>query len=145
MAEGIVPVELGSVEVGSFELDGGEAMIHLLQRGTDAAPPRSLTIWVGGQEAALVSIASTAQRSSRPLTHDVVQRLLQAGGLQVERAVITAVRADVFHAELTVITTTGRVHIDCRPADAIAIAIREGAGLFVAEALMEQEGVREQR
>ena len=128
-------IEFELVEV----LDDGDAVMHLRAVDPDGAEQPRLSIWIGPQEAALIAIAATARRAPRPLTHDLLQSLLQAFELEVERAVITALRGDVFHARL-IVTGAGRQRsIDCRPADAIALALRQGAPMFVDDEVLQQQ------
>jgi hypothetical protein len=106
--------------------------------------PRTLVpIWVGTQEAASISIAVSGQEPPRPLSHDLMHRLLDAVGATVDRVDVTRIDDGTFYAELSVTTTTGPLTLDCRPSDAIALASRVGAPLFVAEAVLEEAGILE--
>jgi uncharacterized protein len=107
--------------------------------------PRTLVpIWVGSQEAASISIAVSGQEPPRPLSHDLMQRLLGAVGATVDRVDVTRIEEGTFYAELSLTTPTGPLTIDCRPSDAIALASRVGAPLFVAEAVLEESGILEE-
>jgi bifunctional DNase/RNase len=107
--------------------------------------PRTLVpIWVGSQEAASISIAVSGQEPPRPLSHDLMQRLLGAVGATVDRVDVTRIEEGTFYAELSITTPTGPLTIDCRPSDAIALASRVGAPLFVAEAVLEESGILEE-
>jgi bifunctional DNase/RNase len=106
--------------------------------------PRTLVpIWVGSQEAASISIAVSGQEPPRPLSHDLMHRLLEAVGATVDRVDVTRIEDGTFYAELSVTTTRGPLTLDCRPSDAIALASRVGAPLFVAEAVLEESGILE--
>jgi uncharacterized protein len=107
--------------------------------------PRTLVpIWVGSQEAASISIAVSGQEPPRPLSHDLMHRLLEAVGATVDRVDVTRIEDGTFYAELSLTTVTGPLTLDCRPSDAIALASRVGAPLFVAEAVLEESGILEQ-
>jgi uncharacterized protein len=107
--------------------------------------PRTLVpIWVGSQEAASISIAVSGQEPPRPLSHDLMHRLLEAVGATVDRVDVTRIEDGTFYAELSVTTGSGRVVLDCRPSDAIALATRAGAPLFVAESVLADAGVLEE-
>lgn len=106
--------------------------------------PRTLVpIWVGSQEAASISVAVSGDEPARPLSHDLMQRLLAAVHASVDRVDVTRIEDGTFFAELSLSTTDGRVRIDCRPSDGIALAARTGAPLFVAESVIETAGVLE--
>lgn len=106
-------------------------------------PRTFVPIWVGAQEAASISIAVNGEESPRPLSHDLMQRLLAAVGASVDRVDVTRIEEGTFYAELTVTTSTGPVTLDCRPSDAIALASRVGAPLFIAESVIADAGVLE--
>ena len=101
-------------------------------------------IWVGEQEATSISIAVNGEEAARPLSHDLMQRLLDAVGATVDQVDVTRIEGGTFYAELSVTTPSGPVKLDCRPSDAIALASRVSAPLFVAEAVIEDAGVVEE-
>ncbi|MDH2443251.1 bifunctional nuclease family protein [Amnibacterium sp. CER49] len=110
----------------------------------DRGPRTLVPIWVGAQEAASISIAVNGEEAPRPLSHDLMQRLLEAVDASVDRVAVTRIEEGTFYAELSLTTTAGRLTLDCRPSDAIALASRVGAPLFVAEAVLDDAGVLEE-
>jgi bifunctional DNase/RNase len=72
-----------------------------------------------------------------------MQRLLAVVGATVDRVEVTRIEEGTFYAELGITTPSGHVTIDCRPSDAIALASRVGAPLFVAEAVLADAGIPE--
>jgi bifunctional DNase/RNase len=109
----------------------------------DERPRTLVPIWVGSQEAASISIAVSGEVAPRPLSHDLMQRLLDAVGATVDRVEVTRIEDGTYYAELSLSTPRGPVVLDCRPSDAIALASRVGAPLFVAEAVIAEAGVLE--
>lgn len=106
--------------------------------------PRTIVpIWVGTQEAASISIAVSGEEPPRPLAHDLMKRLLDTVGATVDRVDVTRIEEGTFYAALSLSTRDGHVTLDCRPSDAIALAARVGAPLFVSEAVLEDAGVPE--
>lgn len=101
-------------------------------------------IWVGRDEAALLRIAIDGDVSPRPVTHDLLQDVVIASGVVLDRVEIPRIKDSVFHAELHLSTEFGHVVLDCRPSDAIALALRLESPLFVAESLLEREGALEE-
>jgi RNA polymerase sigma factor (sigma-70 family) len=102
---------------------------------------RALPIWIGPFEADALASQLMAQQSPRPLTADLMTSLLRLAGLRVERAVIGKLHDQVFYATLTVHTPEQSAEIDCRPSDAINLAVRLDTPLYVAEEVMEQAGI----
>lgn len=132
-ARATIPVVVDEVIVDSI----GHPLILLKEReGT-----RSLPIWVGIAEAR--SIASRLERIEppRPNTHDLATRLLEGLDGTVERVVVTELRRRTYYGLIVMEGPDGRVEIDSRPSDAIAIALRTGASIFVAEELFEAESL----
>ena len=118
------------VEFDRVDLVDDELAIVVLHRGAALTP---LRVCVGPRAAALVSIAATWRRSSRPLTHDLLQEVMHSFGLELEWVVIAEGEEDLFLAELVVSGRGEWAPFDSRPADAIAFALREGAPIFVTD------------
>ncbi|MGT2425811.1 bifunctional nuclease family protein [Amnibacterium kyonggiense] len=132
----MIPVEFERVE-----LREGRGVIWPAWTAQHDGPPFRLPVWVGEHEAALVQIAAEGLRSPRPLTIDVLRQVLLAFDLRLEGAAITAARDGLLHAELTVGSGTRRRTIDCRPSDALALALRERAPIAVAPDVARAQGV----
>ena len=111
----------------------GRAVVQLVVDGTS----RRLRIWVGPSEAALISIAATARRAPRPLTHDVLQAVLRGFQLTLERITIAGPYDGLFLAALSVTGLRSVRTIDCRPADAISLALRERAPMYIEETVFQ--------
>ena len=82
-------------------------------------------------------------QSQRPLTHDLIGRVLKTLGYRLHRVLITELRDATFFANLAVIPSElGKTEperlIDCRPSDAIALAVQTGARIFVARAVIDE-------
>ena len=107
----------------------------------EAAGTRSLPIFIGAPEATAIAFALQNVDVPRPMTHDLMKDLLDALGATVAKVVITEVREDTYYAEIELIWHSQRVVISARPSDAIALAARSNAPLFVEDSLMESAGV----
>lgn len=86
-----------------------------------------LPVWVGAVEAMAVSLALNNENLPRPLTHDLMLLTLRALKAKLLRAEISDLREGVFYAMLLLESREGRVRVDCRPSDAIALAVRAQA------------------
>jgi bifunctional DNase/RNase len=133
------------VRVLGLAVDSSMQPVVLLTPLDGGDGPRTLVpIWIGSQEAASISMAVTGEEPPRPLSHDLMQHLLEAVGATLDRADVTRLDEGTYYAELSLTTRTGQLKLDCRPSDAIALASRVGAPLFVAEAVLEDAGVLEE-
>lgn len=100
---------------------------------------RLLPLWVGELEAAAIALAVEGVVPSRPLTHDLVLTLMAAiGERRINRVEIISLTDGVFLAEL--VLDDGR-RVDCRASDGIALALRCGAQILVADDVMDEAGV----
>lgn len=104
----------------------------------DPASGRYLPIWVGAGEATAIAYAQQEIVPPRPLTHDLMRDILDALGAPVSEVRITALEDGVFYALLVF---ANGVEVSARPSDAIALALRVGAPILGAPAVMEAAGV----
>ena len=101
---------------------------------------RMLPIWIGQPEAESIVMHMHNVKRVRPLTHDLVKSLIVAVGAQLRRVQITRVEQRTYFAELQIQRGDTLVHIDARPSDSIAIALRLNAPIFAAESLLVEPG-----
>jgi len=97
---------------------------------------RLLPIWIGQPEAESIVRHMHSVKNVRPLTHDLVRNLILGMGAQLRRVQITRVEKSTYFAELHIQRDDTLVHIDARPSDSIAIALRLGSPIFAAEELL---------
>ena len=97
---------------------------------------RLLPIWIGQPEAESIVMHMHDVKRARPLTHDLVRSLIVGLGATLSRVHITRVEKSTYYAELHLQRDESLVQIDARPSDSIAIALRLGAPIFVAESLL---------
>jgi bifunctional DNase/RNase len=91
----------------------------------EADPPyRELRIPVGGAEGIAIGYAARGLETPRPLTHELLARILEEFGMTLDVVRITTVRGTAFTAEMVISGRLGARVIDCRPSDAIALALR---------------------
>jgi len=104
------------------------------------APHRSIPIFIGGTEAAAIGLALAGETPDRPLTHDVMAELVELLHARVDRVDVTELRDGAFLAEMTVSGPGGDQRLDTRPSDAIALALRLDAPLYVSDDVLEAAG-----
>jgi bifunctional DNase/RNase len=98
----------------------------------------TLPIWIGITEATSIASAIKQMAMARPLTHDLFYELLQQLRITVQRIVITELRESTYFAELILGQGDKALVLDARPSDAIAIALRASAPIYVAQQVLDQ-------
>jgi len=117
--------------------DGLDLEQYIYLRERDGA--REFPIVIGRFEAEAIHRSVLERRTTRPMTHDLLKSLVAQLGGSVERVVVNRLEGGTFFAELHVSRPDASVEIvDARPSDAIALAVRTRAPLFVAEEVLRQ-------
>jgi hypothetical protein len=98
---------------------------------------RVLPIWVGVFEANAIHLQIEGIQPPRPMTHDLLKTVIHELGGQVERIVVCDLKENTFYATLHVRSERGTLAVDARPSDAIALALRTGARIFVEDAVIQ--------
>ena len=104
----------------------------------DAANGVFLPIWVGIFEANAIALQMEKIATPRPMTHDLLKNLLSELDAKVERIVINDLRDNPFFARIHLLRGDTRWNVDSRPSDAIALALRVDAEIFVEEEVLEK-------
>lgn len=99
---------------------------------------RIIPIWVGPFEAVQLTTALEHAKSHRPMTHDLFLDALTNLDARIERVVISDVEKNVFHSKLYLLQGLRSIELDARPSDSIALAVRQGAPLFIEESVLER-------
>lgn len=100
-----------------------------------------LPIWIGPYEAEAVAIRLKNVDISRPLTHDLLNNVIGEMGGDISHILVSDLRDDTFYAVITVNVNGATLEIDSRPSDAIALAVRAGVPIFVADTVMDQASI----
>ncbi len=107
-------------------------VLLLKEEGTQ----RALPIWIGMYEANAIATSLAGLEPPRPMTHDLLHNILDQSGFTVSRVLISDIRDTTFFAVIFLSAKTGEMEIDSRPSDAVALAVRTGAPIFVREEVM---------
>jgi hypothetical protein len=102
----------------------------------DAEDRKALPIWVGIFEANAIALELEKIATPRPMTHDLIKNILDHLGATVQQVVINDLRDNTFYAVIEITVNDNRIPIDSRPSDAIAIALRVNAPIYVADAVI---------
>ena len=101
---------------------------------------RMLPVWIGPTEAGAISVALNRVPMPRPLTHDLMLTTLRSLNVELTAARITAVREGTFFAEIDILAHGVPLTIDCRPSDAVALALRAQAPIYAQEDVINAAG-----
>ncbi len=130
----LIEVKIDSLRVS---LTNQQRIVVLKQVDAD----RFLPIWIGPYEAEAITIALQEIEVSRPQTHDLVKNTITSLNANLIRAVIKALKDDVFFGALVVEVNGKELEIDSRPSDAIAVAVRAHVPIMVSEKVMNEASI----
>ena len=103
----------------------------------DKTGKKILPIWVGVFEANAIVLQIENVATPRPMTHDLITNMLNQFDAGVERVVVSELRDNTFYAMIYLERNGETMAIDARPSDAIAVALRTKAPIFVEEVVVE--------
>lgn len=98
---------------------------------------RHLPIWIGDAEANAIALALAGRRFERPLTHDLLQQVIDGLGAELARVTITELQGNTFFARLQLLRDHEVISVDARPSDSIALALRCEAPIFLSQGILE--------
>jgi bifunctional DNase/RNase len=125
------------MEIGGLGFDPRNLSPLVLLR--DHEEMNFLPIWIGIFEAASIAMELQGVKPPRPMTHDLLKAVIENMDAKVQRITITDVKEGTFYSVIELEKKNGeKIAIDARPSDAIALAIRMGAPIFVSEVVMMQ-------
>lgn len=114
---------------------------HRIVMLRDIDGERQLPIWIGPCEAESITIELQDVEIARPVTHDLLKNTISELGGKVSHILINELREQVFYARLFIDQNGEMLQIDCRPSDAIAVAVRAKVPIFVDVSVMEDAGI----
>ncbi len=100
-----------------------------------------IPIWIRSVEASSIALPIQGIQPPRPLTADLVVSVVESLGAQVVMVIISDIKDEVFYATLVLSRGGEEIDIDCRPSDAVAVALRKSVPIYVLERVMAQAGV----
>jgi len=155
-------------EVAMIEVDVQDVLLWMSKQTAEAAPARTdrlsdlppakrwvvllrarkgdraLPIWIGPHEGEMLALHLAEVEAIRPLTFDFMARLLDAVDVTIDRVAIHALKDTTFLATVSVRSGGVARALDARPSDAINLAVRAGAPIFVDDNVMQQAGIDSQ-
>jgi bifunctional DNase/RNase len=110
----------------------------------DSENKLNLPIWIGLLEATAMATELEGIKMARPMTHDLLRNVLGELGATVEAIEVTDLRDNTYFALVHLEVNGRRLAIDCRPSDAISIALRTKSPIYVAKKVLESSSVLQQ-
>jgi len=114
-----------------------QRVVILKEKLTD----RYLPIWIGPAEADAIAVKLQGVSVPRPLTHDLLSSVIDAVGASVSSIVVNDLKNDTFYAKINLDVDGGQMEIDSRPSDALALAVRVGAPIYVEDLVLDKAGI----
>jgi uncharacterized protein len=121
----------------SFDMVGKQPIVLLKTLDGN----KFLPIWIGHPEAAAILTKLQGQSTPRPMTHDLMTDVLTELNARVSRIAVTELRENTFFAVVTLQVNGNEVEIDSRPSDALALAVRASAPIFVADKVIDDSAI----
>jgi hypothetical protein len=128
---------LVQMKVEGMLFDPRSNMYILLLKEVDGS--NTLPIWIGKPEADSIALALGKVETPRPLTHDLVKNIADGLKVKIAKIVITEIQDNTYYALLCLNDGKKETYVDSRPSDAVAVALRVSAPIFVEENVLEQK------
>lgn len=127
------------MKVAGIALDAvTRSPIVLLKDGSDR---RALPIYIGQDQAKAIIGALENQQTPRPLTHDLIANIFDVWEIALDKIIIHSLQDNTFYAVLCLKQGETKKEIDCRPSDAIAVALRTGSPIWVMEEVVADASI----
>jgi bifunctional DNase/RNase len=131
----LIPMEVIGVRV---EMPSNQPIVLLKE--IDGS--RFLPIWVGAVEATAIAFAQQGVEPPRPLTHDLMNNLLDLLDATVTAVHMTEIKDGIFYATMLLRDSSGgQLTISARPSDAIAVAVRSHSNILATQELLDEIGI----
>ena len=130
----MIEMSIDSIRVSMMNY---QRVVILREKGTE----RYLPIWIGPAEADAITIKLQGVIPPRPLTHDLLESIISKLGARVKSVIVSDLQNDTFYARLILDVKGEPLELDSRPSDAMAIAIRADAPIYVEEVVLDRAGI----
>lgn len=114
-----------------------QRVVILKEKTTD----RYLPIWIGPSEADAIAVKLQSVNVPRPMTHDLMNTIVDALGGSINSIIVSDLKNDTFYAKIIINVDGEQMEVDSRPSDAIALAVRVEAPIYVEEGVLDKAGI----
>ena len=102
---------------------------------------RYLPIWIGPAEADAIAVKLQGVTVPRPMTHDLLSSVINTLGARIDSITVTDLKNDTFYAQISLTLNGSQLEVDSRPSDALALAVRVEAPIYVDESVLDKAGI----
>ena len=131
--------ELIQVKVQQVFLEPGKNIPVVIL--SDSLEERGLLIWIGFLEANAISSEMQGVSHRRPLTHDLLEKIILMANLKIQRVVITHLKEGIYYAKILIESGESVTEIDARPSDSIIMALKLKVPIFVSASLFRERSI----
>ena len=114
-----------------------QRVVILKEKATD----RYLPIWIGPSEADAIAVKLQSVSVPRPMTHDLMNTIVDALGASINSIIVSDLKNDTFYAKIIINIDGEQMEVDSRPSDAIALAVRVEAPIYAEEGVLDKAGI----
>ncbi|HEY32203.1 MAG TPA: bifunctional nuclease family protein [Dehalococcoidia bacterium] len=114
-----------------------QRVVILKEKMTD----RYLPIWIGAAEADAIAVKLQGVSVPRPMTHDLLNTIVDALGASINSIIVSDLQNDTFYAKVVLNVDGEQMEVDSRPSDAIALAVRVDAPIYAEEGVLDKAGI----
>jgi len=114
-----------------------QRVVILKEKATD----RYLPIWIGPSEADAIAVKLQSVSVPRPMTHDLMNTIVDALGASINSIIVSELKNDTFYAKIILNIDGEQMEVDSRPSDAIALAVRVEAPIYAEEGVLDKAGI----
>ena len=107
----------------------------------EKANDRYLPIWIGPSEADAIAVKLQSVSVPRPMTHDLLNTIVDALGASINSIIVSDLKNDTFYAKIIINVDGEQMEVDSRPSDAIALAVRVEAPIYAEEGVLDKAGI----
>jgi bifunctional DNase/RNase len=133
----LIPVKVSQISVAQISPQNMGFFVML----SGSEDERTLPIFIGATEAQAIAYHVNGIDVPRPLTHDLFKNVMEEFNFKVSKVIVSELKDDTFYARLFIHADGDDTELDSRPSDAIALALRFGAPIFVVREVMNSAGI----
>lgn len=126
-------MEIMKVKEVVFDQEAGSVVLLVDEKETKILP-----IWIGVFEAQAIALVLHGVMTPRPMTHDLMSSICNTMGARLKKIVVSDIREGTYYAEIYLAREKEEIVMDSRPSDAIALALRTGAELYVSDKVVSK-------
>ncbi len=130
----MVEMSIDSIRVSLMNY---QRVVILKEKDSD----RYLPIWIGPAEADAIAVKLQDVSVPRPLTHDLLRTMIEVLGARMDSIIVSDLQNDTFFAKLILRSDSQLLEVDCRPSDALALAVRAKVPIYAEDVVLDKAGI----